>query len=99
MGYISLPSILNVIVGITSYYCVIQKIVILHDEIKTIQNVFFLLSLKKEQKILFLFSKTRFVQDKPKKQLFSKKKQAGFSQPWWVIHLEVHLYRLWAAST
>jgi len=70
MGYISLPSILNVILGKISYYCVILKIVTLHNEIKTIQNGFFLLSLKKEQKILFLFSKTHFVQDKPKKQLF-----------------------------
>ena len=69
-GNISLPSILNVIVGITSYYCVILKIVILHDEIKTIQIGVFLLSLKKEQKILFLFLKTGFVQDKPKIQLF-----------------------------
>jgi len=55
MGYISLPSILNVIVAITSYYCVILKIVILHDEIKTIQNGVFLLSLKKEQKSCFFF--------------------------------------------
>jgi len=48
MGYIALPSILNAIIGITSYYCVILKIVILHDEIKTIQNGVFLFSLKKE---------------------------------------------------
>jgi len=38
MGYISLPSHLNAIIGITSYYCVILKMVILHDAIKTIQN-------------------------------------------------------------
>jgi len=49
MGYISLPSILNAIIGITSYYCVILKMVILHDTIKTIQNGVFLFSLKKEQ--------------------------------------------------
>jgi len=36
--YISLPPNLNAIVGITSYYCVILKMVILHDAIKTIQN-------------------------------------------------------------
>jgi len=29
---------LNAIIGITSYYCVILKMVILHDAIKTIQN-------------------------------------------------------------
>jgi len=38
MGYISLPSDLNAIIGITSYHCVILKMVILHDAIKTIQN-------------------------------------------------------------
>jgi len=41
MGYISLPSDLNVIIGITSYYCVILKMVILLDAIKPIQNSFF----------------------------------------------------------
>jgi len=58
MGYIALPSILNAIVGIISYYCVILKIVILHDGIKTIQNGVFLFSLKKN-KILFLFKKNK----------------------------------------
>jgi len=38
---------LNAIIGITSYYCVILKIVILHDGIKTIQNGVLLLSFKK----------------------------------------------------
>jgi len=32
-GYISLTSILNAIIGITSYYCVILKMVILHDAV------------------------------------------------------------------
>jgi len=41
-----LPSILNAIIGITSHYCVIMKIVILHVGIKTIQNVFFSVFLK-----------------------------------------------------
>jgi len=50
MGYISLSSILNAIIGITSYYCVILKMVILHDAIKTIQNGDFVFFLKKEQK-------------------------------------------------
>ena len=52
MGYIGLPSILNAIIGITSYYSVILKIVILHDGIKTIQNGVFLFSLKKEQNLV-----------------------------------------------
>ena len=50
MGYISLPSNLNAIIGITSYYCVMLKMVILHDALKTIQNRVFMFFLKKEQK-------------------------------------------------
>jgi len=38
MGYISLPSNLNAIIDIKSYYCVILKMVMLHEAIKTIQN-------------------------------------------------------------
>jgi len=38
MGYTSLHSILNVIIGVTSYCCVILKMVILHDAIKAIQK-------------------------------------------------------------
>jgi len=55
MGYISLPSILNAIIGIRSY-CVILKIVILYDAVQTIQIFFFMkkerkpVSLKKKQK-------------------------------------------------
>jgi len=48
MGYISLPSILNAITGTASYYCVILKIVISHDGIKTSEKGFFLFSLKIE---------------------------------------------------
>ena len=48
MGHISLPSNLNAIIGIISYYCAILKMVILHDAMKTNQNVF--LCLFKEQK-------------------------------------------------
>jgi len=51
MGYISVPSILDAIIDITSYYCVILKIVILHDGIKTIQNGVILFSVKKEQNL------------------------------------------------
>jgi len=50
MGYILLPSNLNTIIGITSFYCVILKMMILHDEIKTIQNRAFVLFIKKEEK-------------------------------------------------
>ena len=57
MGYIFLPSCLNATIGITSYYCIILKIVILHDGRKTIQNVFFPISLKKEQNLVSLKTK------------------------------------------
>ena len=69
-----LPSISNVIMGITSYYCVILKMVILHGGIKTIQIGFLL---KKGTKYCF-FLKTPG---------FSKKtgglglKQTAVSQP------------------
>ena len=51
MGYISLPSILNAIIGIASFYCVILKMVTLHGAVKTIQNWVFL---KKQQKAVYL---------------------------------------------
>jgi len=47
MEYISLPSDLNGIIGIAIFYCVILKIMILHDAIKTIKNKVFPFSLKK----------------------------------------------------
>ena len=50
---ISLPSNLNTAISIKSYYCVILKMVILHDAIKTIQNRFLCFFLKKEQKHVF----------------------------------------------
>jgi len=52
-GYISLPSILNAIIGITSYQCVVLKMAILHDAIKTIQNGVFPFFVKEEQKPVF----------------------------------------------
>jgi len=56
MGYISLPLNVNAIIGITNYYCVLSKIVVLHDAIKTIQNgVFVFLQNKNEN--LFFFQK------------------------------------------
>jgi len=51
-GYISLPSNFNGIIGMTSYYCVILKIMILHDSIKTIKNKVLPFSLKKEQNLV-----------------------------------------------
>ena len=70
-GYISLPSILNAIITITSYYCVILKIVILHDGIKTIQNEVFLFSLKKRTKSGFFYKKLQ------KTFFFFKQKNPG----------------------
>ena len=52
MGYVSLPSNLNGIIGITSYYYVILKIMILHVAIKTIMNKVFPYSLNKEQNLV-----------------------------------------------
>ena len=59
MEYISLPSILNAIIGITSYYCIILKMVILHDAVKTIFKMFFLCFSLKKNKNLFLFKKEK----------------------------------------
>jgi len=51
MEYISLPTKLNAIIGITSYCCVILEVEILHDAIKTIQNVVFVLFFLKNQNL------------------------------------------------
>jgi len=94
MGHICLPSNLNGIIATTSYYCVILKIMIMHDAIKTIKNTVFLFSLKKEQnlvsfwktqnKIFFWNPKKRFFFKKQKNQVgcFFFLKKTGFSQPW-----------------
>ena len=50
----------DAIIGITSHYCVILKIVLLHNGIKTTQNVYFLLSLKKERNLVSFNKKTFF---------------------------------------
>jgi len=71
MGYIPLPSNLNNIIDITSYYCVILKMVILHDEIKTIFRMGFLCFSLKKKKNLFLFNK-------PKKKQIEKNRWVGF---------------------
>jgi len=80
MEYISLPSNLNSIIGTTSYYCVILKIMIFHDPIKTIKNKVFPFSKKKITKLCFFFKKT----EKP--VFLKKQKQVGFffflKKPW-----------------
>ena len=58
MGHISLPSNLNVVIGITSYYCVFLKMLILHDAIKTIQSGVFVF-LKKGTKTCFFSKKQK----------------------------------------
>jgi len=59
MGYIFLLLILNAIIGITSYYCVILKVVILYDGIRTIQNEVFLFSLQNKQNHCFFLKKQK----------------------------------------
>jgi len=75
MGYISLPSNLNAIMDITIYYCIILKMVILHDAIKTIHNgvvCFF----KKRTKTCFFKKNKKFGLKKQKADglFFSKKR-------------------------
>jgi len=53
---ISLPPNLNDMIGITSYYCVILQMVILHDAIKTIQNGVFVF-FSKNKNLFFLKKK------------------------------------------
>ena len=83
MGYISVPSNLNGITGIASYYCVILKTMILRNAIKKIQNGVFLFSLKKKQNLVY-FLKTQtnvFFLKKTKKttgELFFFLKKNGF---------------------
>jgi len=70
------------VIGITSYYCVILKMVILHDEMKTIPIGFLRVFLKNES--LFLFKKTKKIGWKKNKKIggvfFSK--NVFFSQSW-----------------
>jgi len=73
-GYISLPLNLNDTIGITSYYCVILKIMILHDAVKTINNMVFPFSLKKKKQNLASFKKK---QENP--GVLKKKKNVCFS--------------------
>jgi len=87
MGYISVPSNLNGITGIASYYCVILKTMILRNAIKKIQNGVFLFSLKKKQNLVY-FLKTQtnvFFFEKNKKNnrwvVFFFKKKRVFLNP------------------
>ena len=75
MEYISLPTNLYVIIGIASYYCVIPKMVILHDAIKTIRMGFLCVFIKNKK--LFLFKKTNKFGLKQQEFFF----KTGFSQP------------------
>jgi len=70
--------------GITSYYCVILKMMILHDAIKTIKSKVFPFSLKKEQNLVSFSKKqkTGFSEKKTKNRWVFFWKNPGFSQPW-----------------
>jgi len=68
MGNISFLSILNALIGITSYYCIFLKMVILHDAIKNNSERGFPFSLKKEQNLVSFLKKTK------KQQYFFKTK-------------------------
>ena len=52
-GGISLPSKLNAIIGITSYYCVILQMMVLHDAIKRIETGVFTFFLKERKLVSF----------------------------------------------
>ena len=71
MGHISLPSNLNVIIGITNY-CVILKMVILYDAIKPIQK-WVVVFLKKGTTTCF-FSKKQKIRIKKQVGYFFKKR-------------------------
>jgi len=70
MGYTSLPSNLNAIIGIKSYYCVILDIVILHDVMKTIQNRFVFFSKKRTKNKNRFLKKNGFKKTTKKHELF-----------------------------
>jgi len=75
MGCISLHSNLNAIIGVTIYYCVILKMVILHDAIKTGFCVFL-----EKNKNLFLFKNTKKIElKKAQKQVGCFEKNGFFS--------------------
>jgi len=75
MRYISLSPNLNAIIGIKSNYCVLLKMVMLHDAIKAIQNGFFVFN----KKNCFFQKQTTCI--KKTGGLFFCKKH-GFSQHW-----------------
>jgi len=73
MGYISLPSNLNAIIGIISYYCIILKMVILHDAIKTTQNGVLVFKKKERKTVSFQKNKPKNWMKKTGGLFFSKK--------------------------
>ena len=80
--YISLPSNLNAIIGITSYYCVILKMVILHVAIKTIHNGVLCFFIKRTKTCFFSKIKTKKFGLKKQKNRWVVFFKTGFSQPW-----------------
>jgi len=88
MGYISLPSGLNAIIGMKSYYCVVLKMVILHYAIKTIQSSFLCIFKKKEQKpVSFQKNKKKGLKNKKSVNCFFKPVffQPGFFQSYFFL--------------
>ena len=88
-GVLFSPSISNAIIGITSYYCEILKMMMLHDVIKTILNGVFPFSLEKRTKSCFFLKNpkndflNRFFLKAQKNRwvVFLKKKKTSFCQP------------------
>ena len=79
MAYISLPSDLNAIIGIKSYYFVILKMVISHDAIKTIQRLFVFFPNKEQKPVSF--QKKQKKTDKKNKTCALFFYKPGFFQP------------------
>ena len=70
--------------GITSYYCEILKIMVLHDAIKTIKSKVFPFSLKKEQNLVSFKKKTKkpgLLKKNKKPRWIGFFEKPGFSQP------------------
>ena len=79
MGYTSLPSHWNAIIGIESYDCLILNMVILHDSIKTIPNRFLFVFFEKRTKIVSLKKNGLKTNKKNMWIVFFK---PGLFQPW-----------------
>jgi len=68
-------------IGITSYYYVILKMVILHDAMKTIQNSIFVFFSKQRTKTCFFLKKPKNGLKKIKKHVNCFFFKPGFFQP------------------